>query len=80
MVSEKMNELNGFNIAIIMQIYLEGEAVFLSDVSCQLDDSLHTLHLPFNIGIEVFFLYFREAQEMDRSGIACSWVFRYERT
>lgn len=54
----------------------------LSDVSRQLDNSLHPLNLSLDFSVEVLFLYLWEAQEVHRSRVArCGicWDVRSER-
>jgi hypothetical protein len=52
------------------QANLQGQGVLLSDISSEIDDSLHALHLAFDHLIEVFFLDVGEHEEVDGS---CIW-------
>lgn len=45
--------------------YLQGQVVLLSNIPCEINDSLHTLHLAFDHLIEVLFLDVGEHEEVD---------------
>lgn len=55
--------------------YLERDIVPLADVSCQVDNSLHPLHLPLDDLVEILLFNLWETQEMDRSRIARCRIF-----
>ena len=49
--------------------------MLFSDVSCKLDNSLHSFHFSFNVGIKVHFFDLREHEEMDRTCVSSIRIF-----
>jgi hypothetical protein len=58
--------------------YLERTVVLFPYIPCQLDDGLHSLDLPLDLGIKILLFDFREAQEMDGTGVSRSSIFGNE--
>jgi hypothetical protein len=57
---------------------LQGQVMPFPDGTRQVDDSLHPLHLTFNVFVEILLLRFRQAQEVYRARIRHSRIFRDE--
>lgn len=49
---------------------LQRDIILFTDVSCQLNDSLHALDLTLDSFIKIVFLDFGEEQEMNRSSVS----------
>jgi hypothetical protein len=49
--------------------------MLFSNVSCKLDNSLHSFHFSFNVNIKVLFFDLREQEEMDRTRISSVRIF-----
>jgi hypothetical protein len=45
-----------------------------SDIACQFNNRLHSFDASLDFLVQVSFINLWETQEVNRSGIACSWV------
>lgn len=55
---------------------LQRYIVLFTEISCQLNDSLHALDLTLDGFIKIFFLDFRKEQEMNRPSVSRRQIFR----